>query len=179
MPECPLSGQSCSHKQNVDLPVIKHGEEAHVKVCAECPFHPSNVKDVLIPCNPMQLLEMAVQQQLVDANTIHCGACGLSMMELQATGKLGCEHCYQYFHDVLTELILPKAHGAVAHKGKTPKIGLKMDGMANIKTDKVDFADVIELLERKLNAAVAEERYENAAIVRDIIKQVKEKEAAK
>lgn len=174
MSECPLNGFPCPHKQNISLPVLKQNKPTEVTVCETCPFRPENVhEEILIPCSPMKLLELAIQQQLVDANTIHCQGCGLSMMELHNTGKMGCEHCYQYFHDLMTELVLPKAHaGANSHKGKRPKIGIKKDEMATITKSKVDLTDVLELLERKLKEAVTEERYENAAILRDIIKQI-------
>lgn len=180
---CPLSGESCPHKQTVSLPVLKKGgEKGHVSICESCPFNPNNIKEMIIPCDPIKLLEVAIQQQLVDANSIRCQGCGLTMRELQATGKLGCEHCYQYFYDMLVDLLL-RAHGASSHKGKSPKIGLKKDAMEKISTSTtLDFTDVLELLERKLKAAVDSENYENAAVIRDIIKQVKlvkEKETVK
>ena len=95
-----------------------------------------------------------------------CSFCKTSFSDIAKTGKVGCAHCYEEFK---TELLpyLKRIHDATKHTGKVP------NSAPLIVRPK---EDSIEALKNELASLVAEERYEEAAIVRDKIKE-KEKEA--
>ena len=90
-----------------------------------------------------------------------CPGCGLSESELRSGGKLGCEQCYSTFEDIV-ELMLKKMHLSSEYKGKTPE-GTP-EGMS--------LAGKIEKLRSDMQAAVEKQEYEEAAKIRDAIRQL-------
>ena len=90
-----------------------------------------------------------------------CDGCGTTFLEFKNHGKLGCEHCFETFSGYLDKT-LKNYHGASTHTGKIPKRsgeGLKL------KKEK-------ESLKTELQRAIIEERYEDAARLRDKIKEL-------
>ena len=76
-----------------------------------------------------------------------------------ATGRLGCAHCYEAFKKPLEGLLL-KLHGNLQHTGRIPG-GLKSD--ASIRYH-------MEQLKQELVKAIAAEEYERAAQIRDQVR---------
>lgn len=78
-------------------------------------------------------------------------------------------------------LILKNAHaGGVRHVGKVPKAWKARQEAAKLEAEKkvdesLSPSDQIERLEEKMAKAIKEERYEDAAIIRDTIKTIQEK----
>ena len=91
-----------------------------------------------------------------------CPKCNLTYSEFQKIGKLGCEKCYEVFGDKL-EPILKQLHGNVQYKGKRPKEKLT-------QLDEVN--DKLKQLKEQLQDAIKKEEYEEAARLRDIIKDM-------
>ncbi len=95
-----------------------------------------------------------------------CQRCGYTYEDFKKNGRLGCAKCYQTFSEELYPLI-NKIHGSTEHIGKYPQKQMK------IKKKK----DEISILKKRLAKLVQEERYEEAAIVRDKIKEIEKNEA--
>lgn len=90
-----------------------------------------------------------------------CPGCGLTEAELRSKGKLGCEKCYSVFSDFLNAM-LKKMHMSLEYKGKTP-----------VETaGEVSAARRIEKLRDDMQAAVEKQNYEEAAKIRDMIKEL-------
>lgn len=92
-----------------------------------------------------------------------CPVCGRSLKEFRKTGMFGCDNCYDTFSEELNAL-LPRMQGATHHVGAMPE-AFKRDREASEKE---------QALKDRLDAAVADERYEDAALLRDEIKALKE-----
>jgi protein arginine kinase activator len=92
-----------------------------------------------------------------------CPHCGLTSREFKKTGLLGCSECYTTFKKMLHSL-LRRIHGATHHIGKIPVSKMKSAG---IETK-------IRKLQKELKKAVEEERYEDAARIRDEIKKLEQ-----
>lgn len=92
-----------------------------------------------------------------------CDGCGLTYRQLMDKGKFGCDECYDVFYEDIKEL-LKGIHGHHIHRGKIPK----RSGEKTIKIREV------EELKEKLDLAVNKEEYEEAAILRDRIKEIKD-----
>jgi len=90
-----------------------------------------------------------------------CPSCGLSYDEFRKKGRLGCQQCYSTFRQQLLPL-LKKIQSATRHTGKIP---LNLD--KSVSTE----AKIRELHER-LNRAISLEEFEEAARLRDEIKQL-------
>ena len=92
-----------------------------------------------------------------------CTACGLKFVEFRNAGRFGCPHDYDQFREELTPL-LDSIHGSTKHEGKTPR------GRPKQKSSQAE----LNTLKRKLQLAVTEEHYEEAAQLRDHIRRLEE-----
>jgi len=101
-----------------------------------------------------------------DAVSIQCPNCGLTYKDFKKIGRLGCSECYDTFKKFLSPL-LKRIHGSSVHCGKCP---VKAGRPSKKELDLVD-------LRLKLQKAVEAEEYEEAAKLRDRIKQVQDKKA--
>lgn len=98
-----------------------------------------------------------------DPSMKHCEACGIKFVEFRNTGRLGCSHDYEIFRDELLQL-LESIHSDQRHQGKRPRRAPKV---------KAAFQELVSL-RQKLSKAVSTEAYEEAARIRDQIKQLEE-----
>lgn len=94
-----------------------------------------------------------------------CPVCKCSFADIAKSGKAGCTECYKTFYSELLPY-LKRVHGSTKHVGKVPN---NAPLMAKPK------AETIEDLRAKLSQLVIEENYEQAAIVRDKIKEMEAK----
>jgi protein arginine kinase activator len=102
-------------------------------------------------------------------NSSICASCGLTFMEYKRHGKVGCTDCYTYLKKGLEKLILAY-HGATTHVGKNP-VHFVDDREEELEFFYEHEDESIIMLQEKLNGAIAEERYEDAAIIRDKIRE--------
>ncbi|NQU19100.1 UvrB/UvrC motif-containing protein [bacterium] len=103
---------------------------------------------------------------------IRCLNCDLSYEDFKKTGRLGCSNCYSYFMKYLTPL-LKRIHGTAIHTGKFPQ------GVAGVEIIKKpeSIRPKSELLElkSKLQEVIKFENFEEAAKLRDKIKELEKK----
>ncbi len=92
-----------------------------------------------------------------------CPNCGIAFKEFRAQGRLGCPHDYVVFEDELLPL-LENIHGETTHVGKVPK--------RSPQASQLQFQLI--KLRNKLRTSVEEERYEDAARIRDSIRHIEE-----
>lgn len=90
-----------------------------------------------------------------------CPTCSSTINDIKNTGRLGCADCYTTFADYL-EGVLKNIQFGNNHTGKIPK---KAGGEIKTKRE-------IENLKIKLAKAVENEEYEEAAKLRDRIKEL-------
>lgn len=88
-----------------------------------------------------------------------CKSCGLTYSEFANTGLLGCPDCYSQLEPHLDPLI-KRIQGTTQHTGKVPK---RSGGVMRTKRD-------LEQLRQELTQAVALEKFEDAARLRDRIR---------
>src|SRR5262249_31924504 len=88
-----------------------------------------------------------------------CPECGIKYMEFRAEGRLGCPRDYEVFRLGL-EPLLQRIHRASRHVGKSPR----RPPTAALLAELIN-------LRKELRAAVDAEAYEEAARLRDLIRQ--------
>ncbi len=93
-----------------------------------------------------------------------CGNCGLVFEEFVKTGLLGCSHCYEEFHELLTP-ILRRLHGVTKQTAEEAESGSPIVAKHAPDPNR-------EQLEAELNSALSEENYERAAAIRDKLKKL-------
>lgn len=94
-----------------------------------------------------------------------CPTCGMMVEEFLNGSKLGCSDCYEAFRGRLVRP-LRKIHGACEHVGKMPR---RMGGALKVSRQ-------IAALEAELNKAVMEQNFEQAATLRDQIRDLRSKQ---
>lgn len=97
-----------------------------------------------------------------------CPVCGLTYADFKKIGRLGCAECYNTFRKFLAPL-LKRIHGSSQHVGKAPSKIAKVAGRVSKK--KIDVAD----LKGQLQKAIQSEAFEEAARLRDQIKELESK----
>jgi protein arginine kinase activator len=110
-------------------------------------------------------------------STETCPMCGLSYADYAGLNLFGCAHDYVAFGDQL-ELLLSRYHGASHHIGRQPSRApspgpapsAPATAVAVAEGDTNGEAKERRRLEAELKDAVAKERYEDAARLRDALK---------
>ncbi|MDD5060127.1 MAG: UvrB/UvrC motif-containing protein [Candidatus Omnitrophica bacterium] len=105
-----------------------------------------------------------------EAVNLKCQACGLTYADFKKIGRLGCGECYNVFRKYLAPL-LKRIHGSNQHIGKTPLISKPA-----VKTDKNKAG--LQELKISLQEAIQREAFEEAARLRDMIKELEGKKNA-
>lgn len=109
---------------------------------------------------------------------LRCDECGMTYDEFTHTGKFGCANCYETFSNKI-DSILKNLHASTRHIGRKGKIVKPVLDKADIKKEEVkqetkqdSEVSKIEELKEDLKQAIKEERYEDAAKIRDEIKKI-------
>ena len=99
-----------------------------------------------------------------------CSGCGMTPADFRSKGRLGCPRCYEVYRDELLPL-LQRIHEAQAHRGRLP---------ADLGTTAPPARDDVALaaLRKQLEDAVRNERYEDAARLRDALRRAERGEEA-
>ncbi len=100
-----------------------------------------------------------------------CVTCGCDFIEYKTNGKLGCPDCYTYLSQQL-EPALVTFHGDARHCGKFPVYNTTMINESTVVKNTINKPDELTTLQVELNEAVKDERYEDAAVIRDRIKEL-------
>lgn len=100
-------------------------------------------------------------------DTLQCDVCGLTYEEFQNSGKLGCAQCYTVFSEQLKPLLL-RVHGRSQHAGRVPK-GHELERALE--------QNILQL-KCRMEEAVTAENFEEAALLRDEIRALVEKQQA-
>lgn len=100
-----------------------------------------------------------------DAVSLKCRNCGLTYADFKKIGRLGCGECYNAFRKYLGPL-LKRIHGSMLHFGKSP---------AKVYTI-LKKSEGLTALRYRLQKAIETEAFEEAAKIRDQIKDLEKKQ---
>ena len=148
----------------VHLTQMVEGKTKKVDLCEAC----SKDKGVHDPTGfslADLLLGLGAAQEIEHASgggEIKCPHCGFTQADFKKAGRLGCAECYKVFSEGL-ETLLKTMHKGTRHVGKVPQVYKQSQ----------DLADKLKSLQKKLEKAIAEEDFENAATLRDEVKVVR------
>jgi protein arginine kinase activator len=155
----------CKKKEaTVHLTQIIEDKMQQIDLCEEC----SKAKGVTDPTGfslADLLLGLGAAQEIeksTGGEVLKCPHCGFTQVDFKKAGRLGCSECYTTFAEGL-EGLLKSMHKGTKHTGKVPS-GLRQSR---------DVTDRIRLLQKRLEKAIAEEDFEQAAALRDEINQLK------
>lgn len=151
------------HKRiaTVEITKIVGNKQIKLYLCEKCA---SDAETMIINYNSFQqfLSGLLNVSSSIKNNVIQCNKCGMTIDEFKKTSKIGCDNCYDTFKEYLTPLF-KRIHGSVTHEGKRPK---KLEG-------EMKAINEINKMQEDLKKAILSEEYEEAARLRDLIKQIK------
>ncbi len=164
---CDLCGKN---QATVHLTEIIDDQISELHLCEECARKKSiqmeqqfGLADLLAG-----LAEFGKPEEVSQVISSKCLNCGLSYQDFKHFGRLGCSECYTNFRKYLMPL-LKKVHGSTQHLGKTPcKVAVR-------SKKKPDLAD----LRLRLQEAIKKEEFEQAAQLRDKIREMEKREMEK
>lgn len=155
----------------VCLTKIINGEKTEINLCSHCAVESEKYyveKEVAFQNFLSGLLDIVSKQpdHLTEKNVIACKSCGMTYQNFKKTGKIGCANCYSTFNLFLPQ-ILRRIHGNNSHTGKIPK---KTQSALIVKRTLKELRD-------QLKIAIENEHFEEAARLRDKIKELDKGEA--
>lgn len=154
--------QSCGKREaTVRYKENINGKKHEIFLCSNC-AEKMGVTDLSNIFSPMFV---SIPEFFDEPSQKRCKTCGYTLEDYSKTGMFGCEDCYNTFEDTLDELFL-KFHG----KNRHIKLGKK-----KVKSKEDNNLKEIEELEEQIQELIEAERYEEAAVVRDKIKELKRK----
>jgi protein arginine kinase activator len=146
----------------VHLAQLLNGEMKNLHLCKDCACknginvdEPISLSDLLLKAG---LAPAAEESGKVDAS---CPQCHMRLSDFRKTSRLGCPACYEAFSVELAGLLLG-LHKSQYHAGKAPS-GTRLSHAIQEQADG---------LSRRLKAAIADERFEEAAHLRDELQQL-------
>ncbi len=167
--------ENCNEREaDIIYTVIADSEKTVKHLCPICAGEQGVETDTTVAdlkmSAPAEALADMVEQQASEAGderdeqVLRCPTCGLSHEEFRQRYRLGCADCFEAFRERLG-VLLTRVHGADSHTGKHPT--------AAADETSVDSATwKLEVLNRRLKAAVEREEFEEAVHLRDQIEAV-------
>ena len=153
----------CKEREaNVHYTQIEEGKMQKVDLCEEC----AKTKGVNDPASFSMadlLLGLGASAEIEEAaggTELKCPRCGFTQADFKKAGRLGCPECYKTFAEPLGGL-LKTMHKGTRHVGKVP------ESLCQTR----DLSDRVKALEKRLAKAIESEDFEEAALLRDELKQ--------
>lgn len=160
-----------SNEATVHFKQVCDGKVKEIHLCEECA-----AKNGFDTQSPMSLTDflfgMEVQsegsfgQEVEPGEDKACPNCRMRRSDFRKTSRLGCAVCYEVFSDELIPLLADVQKGS-QHVGKTP--------VQRVLRTSEKISAGIASIQRKLNKAIAAQDFEEAARLRDAIREMKEK----
>lgn len=180
--------ENCGENEaNVRYTQIVNGVKKEMKLCKNCADELGiGDMDFSMPINLSSFLteffddtQEAFLPSFSSIKELKCDECGMTYDEFTHTGKFGCANCYETFSNKI-DSILKNLHASNRHIGRKGKIVKPVLNKADIKeevrqeTKQDSEISKIDSLKEDLKKAIKEERYEDAAKIRDKIKKMEE-----
>ena len=150
--------QICGKPATVHLTQIVGNKIHKIDLCEEC----AKAKGITDP-EGFSMAELlggegaeAETHSHIPAESVVCTSCGFTPKDFKKTGLFGCPDCYESFAPIIMPM-LRTMHRDVVHKGKIPARSM----------ERMSIRTKMSALETQLNDAVKEERFEDAARLRD------------
>ena len=157
-----------SREANFHYKQIIGGKKAEQHLCSQCAHElgyfgqNESVFDIGSLLNAFISIPMAHGSS---KSAVSCEGCNTTYDEFRRTGLLGCDKCYETFGSII-ESTLSQIQPSTVHKGS-----LSGEEGAKIRKE-----NELSTLKDELKKAIIDERYEDAAVLRDKIKRMEEKD---
>ena len=162
------------NEATIKLTQVINGKKTEMMICEECGKKmgiteinfemPIDLSNFLGDFISKQENEEMMPFDIPNA-TLKCNKCNMTYEEFLNTGKFGCEECYNAF-GYKVDSLLKRIQGTDKY------IGRKANHNENNRIQENKNLSRLEKLQQELKQAIKEERYEDAAKIRDEIKNI-------
>ncbi len=159
----------CNKKEaTVHLTEIVNDQVTKLNLCEECAREKNAEMEEHFGLSELLagLTDMGTAVEPEVAISIKCPNCGMTYQNFRKLGRLGCSECYEAFKKELGPL-LKRIHGSDRHVGKVP-----LKGGKTIRDTRT-----LQELKMQLEKAIQTEEFEEAAKLRDKIRDIENKGA--
>lgn len=172
---------NCNHNEaNVRYTQIINGEKKEMFLCEECSkkLGIDNMK-LSLPIDFASFFGDFLNEYdndfmpiLKKTNELKCDKCNMTYREFIETGKFGCDACYNIFSERI-DPILKRLHGSNRYNGRKANINeIEEKELEQKEKTKMTKQEKIDNLREKIKRLIKEEKYEEAAKIRDQIKEL-------
>ena len=164
------------YEASIKLTQIINGKKTEMMICEEC-GQKMGVSDIDFEM-PIDISDFLGNFEFDNDNfmpfkinnqEVRCQKCDMTYQDFLNNGKFGCEECYNTFENKIN-ILLKRIQGTDKYLGR--KAGHNEDNnVPEVKSNKR-----LEELQKKLKLSIKEERYEDAAKLRDEIKNINQDE---
>ncbi len=160
------------HPATVHLTEIIDGQMTELHLCEECARQKSAQMEQQFGLSDLLagMADFNKPPKESESVLLKCSNCGLTYKDFKKIGRLGCGECYNEFKKYLAPL-LKRIHGANQHTGKSPLLGDAVVVSARPVKAKSD----IDELRQRLQQAIETEAFEEAARIRDQLRELEQK----
>ena len=170
--------QNCGKNEaNIRYTEVINGVKKEIALCSSC-AKKLGVDNIEMPINFNSFLgdffnDYAETEfmPMLQTGTVKCKTCGMTYNDFINTGLFGCSDCYDTFSNPIDSL-LKNLHGTAKHVGRLPNGTAEKIKVEETKKEEAPKVDKKAKLEKELEKAIKEERYEDAAKIRDEIKEM-------
>lgn len=192
MGNCPLTGRPCNKPRPFHITELQGDEFVTLDLCEDClsayvghgndmkveqakstkgllkktENPPSEIEKMLGEL--FQFILSGIKGKPIPLSTKPpCPKCGLAYDEIVKIGKVGCAECWDHFKEEL-DAVIKRVQGGNTHTGKVPKKWKEQQSKETKNQIPIPFR--IKILEGLMEKTITEEKYEQAAKLRDTIK---------
>ena len=187
------------NQATVHLTEIVDEEMTELHLCEDCAREKSATMEQHFGLSDLLagLADLGAQFGTEEEIRLSCANCGMTTSDFKRIGRLGCSECYRSFEKSLAGL-LKRIQGSSHHVGKSPEqregrepypaptptppapvrtpSGPKADPSATPRGERTkEPKDPLQELREKLQKAIREEAFEEAAKLRDKIRELEKK----
>ena len=165
----------CKQKNaNMHITKIINNNKTSLNLCEDCAskyhqelgsFFQSNFSFPKFLGSLFEQVGFLPENEAIVESPLSCSQCGTTRRDISQYGKLGCVECFDVFKNSLTPII-KGVHGRERHIGKVPYRGGR----------EIRLKQEILELKKRLMDLVAKEEFEEAAQVRDQIKELENRQ---
>lgn len=150
----------CGQEATFQITEIRDGQKTEKHFCQDCAAAEGITVKAQVPLGKLlELLQPHIEKKLAK---LKCEVCGITFLQFRQQQLLGCPNDYKAFEEVLVPLLERAHEGASVHVGRAPANAADSERRQN---------ELLRLRGR-LKEAIAQEDYEQAAQLRDRIKQL-------
>ena len=157
-------------KAVIFLEQVNNGQKRKINMCMKCALErgiSDDPRSIEASIGDLFSELTAVAQKLRAEDSRMCPVCGTSLSQIKKSMMTGCPDCYSIFKADIRKLLESKGISGT-YSGSMPQ---RLSSVHSVLNDRM-------ILQNKLDAAVASEDYEKAALYRDYLKALENEAVA-